>query len=238
MLHSSGNKQFWGRWSSCYDKFMRVDEPLYAEIAERMKARLDRRMNVLELACGTGLISQRIAGRVRNLEATDYSPEMIEEARKKPHSVRLHYSVQDATDLPYGPETFDVVVITNALHIMPEPEKVLREARRVLKKEGLLIAPTFVHDEGGGFRPYVRMMQMAGFKTYHQWDAQGFKAFVSRCGFTSTEEILIHGKISPLCYLEATPAECDTPFRLCGKRVPAFPDDPFSKTAQNLLLCW
>lgn len=238
MLYNSGNKQFWSRWSSRYDKFMRVDEPLYAEIAEHMKARLDRRMNVLELACGTGLISQRIAGRVRNLEATDYSPEMIQAARKKPHSVRLHYSVQDATDLPYGPETFDVVVITNALHIMPEPEKALREARRVLKKEGLLIAPTFVHHEGHGFRPHVRMMQMAGLKTYHQWDAQGFQAFVSRCGFTSTEVILMHGKSSPLCYLEAIPVECGTPFRLCGKRAPVFPDVSFSQAAQNLLMCW
>ena len=34
-------------------------------------------MCVLELACGTGLISQRLAGSVKSLEATDYAPEMI-----------------------------------------------------------------------------------------------------------------------------------------------------------------
>ena len=33
----------------------------------------------------------------------------------------------------------DVVIIANALHIVPEPEKVLSEIRRVLRKDGLLI---------------------------------------------------------------------------------------------------
>lgn len=201
-----GNKGFWSRWSGRYDRFMRGSEPLYEEIAARMKTRLNRRMNVLELACGTGLISQRIAGSVRDLEATDYAPEMISEARKKPRSARLHYSVQDAAKLPYGPETFDAVVIVNALHIMPEPEAVLSEARRVLKKDGLLITPTFVHGEGAGFRLRSRMMELAGFRTYHRWDARGFARFIAQCGFTATEESLMGGGIAPLCYLEARPA--------------------------------
>jgi len=32
----------------------------------------------------------------------------------------------------YGPESFDAVVIANALHIMPDPDKALAEIRRVL----------------------------------------------------------------------------------------------------------
>lgn len=200
-----GNKRFWSRWAGRYDKFMRADGPLYTEMAECMKARLNRRMNVLEFACGTGLISQRIAGSVRTLEAADYAPEMIQEAGKKPHSARLHYSVQDATNLPYGPETFDAVIITNALHIMTEPEKALSEASRVLKKDGLLIAPTFVHGEGVGFRLRIRIMEIAGFKTYRQWDAREFAGFVSQCGFTPTENVMMGGKTAPLCYLEARP---------------------------------
>ena len=207
METGNGNKQFWSRWSGRYDWFMRGNEPLYEEMAARIKTRLDRRMNVLELACGTGAISQRIAGSVRDLEATDYAPEMICEAKKKPHSARLHYSVQDATDLPYGPETFDVVVIANALHIIPEPEKVLHEARRVLKKDGLLIAPTFVHGERVGFRPRIRMLELAGFQAYHKWDVQGFEEFVSRCGFAAAGKRMIGSKIAPLCYLEARPTD-------------------------------
>lgn len=107
------------------------------------------------------------------------------------------------TNLPYGSETFDAVVITNALHIMPEPEKALSEARRVLKENGILIAPTFVHGDGIGFRMRTRMMELTGFRTYHKWDERDFEKFVSQCGFTATEERLMGSSIAPLCYLEA-----------------------------------
>ena len=202
-MKEQGNKQFWSCWSGFYDRFMRSNERLYDAITAKMKGSLNRQMNVLELACGTGLISGQIAGSVKSIEATDFSPEMIAEAKKKPHSARLHYSVQDATNLPYGSETFDAVVITNALHIMPEPEKALSEARRVLKENGILIAPTFVHGEGVGFRLRTRVMELTGFRTYHKWDACDFEEFISRCGFTATEERLMGGSISPLYYLEA-----------------------------------
>ncbi|MFQ9418242.1 MAG: class I SAM-dependent methyltransferase [Lachnospiraceae bacterium] len=46
----------------------------------------------------------------------------------------LIFEVADATDLPYENHSFDVVLIANALHIMPEPEKALKEIERVLKR--------------------------------------------------------------------------------------------------------
>ena len=49
--------------------------------------------------------------------------------------------------LPYASKSFDVVIVSNALHIVPQPEKSLREIKRVLKDDGVLIAPTFTHAE-------------------------------------------------------------------------------------------
>ena len=49
--------------------------------------------------------------------------------------------------LPYADKSFDVVIVSNALHIVPQPEKALAEIRRVLKDDGVLIAPTFTHAE-------------------------------------------------------------------------------------------
>ena len=66
---------------------------------------------------------------------------MIRQAKKQVHSSRLHFSVRDATKLPYGPESFDAVVISNALHVMPHPEKALAEAWRVLKPGGMAVRP-------------------------------------------------------------------------------------------------
>ena len=47
--------------------------------------------------------------------------------------------------LPYAEVSFDVVIVSNALHIVPQPEKALAEIHRVLKDDGVLIAPTFTH---------------------------------------------------------------------------------------------
>ena len=202
-MKEKGNEPFQGRRSGFCDKFMHSNECLYDEIAAKMKDSLNRQMQVLELACGTGLISRRIVGSVKSLEATDFSPEMIAEAKKNVRSARLHLSVQDAASLPYAPESFDAVIIVNALHILPEPGKVLAEIHRVLKPDGLLFAPTFVHGEGIGCHLRTGLLKLAGFHICHKWPAQSFTAFVSRQGFSVTEQSIMGSPIVPLCYLEA-----------------------------------
>ena len=187
MKADNGNQQFWGRWSGSYDGFMGSNSSLYEEMALRMKRRLSRQMCVLELACGTGLISQRLAGSVKSLEATDYAPEMIAEARKKVHSVRLHFSVQNATCLPYAPGSFDAVVIANGLHVIPDPEKVLSEAHRVLKSGGLLLAPTFVHGQGFGFRLRTKLLKASRASDLSQVGCPGV------CGFRIPTGLLCYG---------------------------------------------
>ena len=127
------NKQFWERFSRHYSGFMRRSQATYQQICKAMRPFLKRDMDVLELACGTGQLSVPLSPCVRSWEATDFSAEMIHQAKKQVHSSRLHFSVQDATKLPYGPESFDAVVISNALHVMPHPQKALTEAWRVLK---------------------------------------------------------------------------------------------------------
>ncbi len=194
------NKAFWERFAKLYGPVMeRSGAKLYRDISERIQPHLKRDMNVLELACGTGQLSYPLSGRVRLWEATDFSPAMITEAKKKNHSSRLHFSIQDATALPYAPESFDAVVIANALHIMPNPDKALAEIRRVLKPEGLLFAPTFVRGEGTGFRARVRLMELAGFRTYHKWDARAFVEYLSGHGFTVFDQAMLGGSLAPLC---------------------------------------
>ena len=139
-MKAGDNKEFWQRTAKSYGSFMKHSWKLYDTICERIRPGLTREMNVLELACGSGQLSFRLAGRVRLWEATDFSENMIVEARKKPRSSRLHFSVQDATALLYAPDSFDAVVISNALHIMPHPELALAETKRVLKPDGRLFA--------------------------------------------------------------------------------------------------
>lgn len=90
-------------------------------------------MNVLEIATGTGLIAVNIADSVQSITATDFSPKMIEAAMKKRVPDNVHFSVEDATTLSFSDQTFDAVIISNALHFMPDPGEVLKNIRRVLK---------------------------------------------------------------------------------------------------------
>lgn len=133
------NKQFWDRFSIRYSGFMHHSRATYQQICKAIRPFLTRDMDVLELACGTGQLSVPLSPCVRSWEATDFSSEMIRQAKKQIYSSRLHFSVQDATKLPYGPESFDAVVISNALHVMPHPERALSEAWRVLKPGGWLV---------------------------------------------------------------------------------------------------
>lgn len=196
---------FWQRTAKLYTPFMKTSSRLYAQICSGVRPYLQPEMDVLELACGPGQLSFPLAGQVRRWEATDFSPAMIAQAQKRPRPAPLHFSVEDATALPYAPHSFDVVIIGNALHIMPHPERALAQVRRVLKPEGLLFAPTFVHGESVGPRLRVRVMELMGFHTFYPWTAPEFLAFLERNGFQVREHRLLHGGLVPLCFAVAAP---------------------------------
>ena len=201
MKNQRDNKRFWEKVSGLYGLFMKFSGRLYNDICEQIRPHLNREMTVLELACGTGQLSIPLSCRVRLWEATDFSNHMIAEAKKNGGSSRLHFSVQDATCLPYGSETFDAVVIANALHIMPEPQLALEEIHRILKPNGHLFAPTFVQGNSVGFRVRMALMGLVGFRTFHKWSASALAEYVSGFGFQITEQTQLGGSLTPLCCL-------------------------------------
>ena len=91
---------------------------------------------VLEVATGTGQVAKHLLCSADHIEATDASAAMIAQAKRGNFSSKLYFSVQDMFHLPYADQSFDVVIVSNALHIVPHPEKALIEFRRVLKNDG------------------------------------------------------------------------------------------------------
>lgn len=198
------NKKFWQRFAKLYSPFMeKGNSELYDNISKAVKPKLNKDMNVLELACGSGQLSFRLAKYARQWEAIDLSENMIAEAKKKPRPKGLYFSVQDATKLPYADESFDAVMIANALHIMPEPDKAMSEIRRVLKKDGILFAPTFIHGDGAGYSIHIRLMNLIGFKTYSKWNADEFTGYIEAHGFKLIEQKVMGSTLTPLCCLIA-----------------------------------
>ena len=199
-------KNFWDRNAGRYNRFMRKDRATYDEMYELIRP-VVKAKTVLELATGTGLIAKHIVSAAAHIEATDASAEMIAEAKRDNRSAKLHFSVQDMFRLPYAEESFDVVIVSNALHIVPQPEKALQEIKRVLKDDGTLIAPTFTH-AGNSFSGKVKafFMKLAGFPLHSKWTSEEYLRFLSQNGWTVRKSAVLKAPF-PLTYAECEKTE-------------------------------
>ena len=205
MIAIQEHKNFWDKNAGRYDRFMRKDRAAYDEMYELIRP-VVRHKTVLELATGTGLIAKHIVNAAAHIEATDASAEMITEA-KRTRSAKLHFSVQDMFRLPYADKSFDVVIVSNALHIVPQPEKALAEIRRVLKDDGVLIAPTFTH-AGNSFSGKVRafFMKLAGFPLHSRWTSEEYLRFLRQNSWTVRKSVVLKASF-PLTYAECVKME-------------------------------
>ena len=194
-------KNFWDKNAGRYDRFMRKDRAAYDEMCAHIRT-VVKAKTVLELATGTGLIAKNIVNAAAHIEATDASAEMIVEARRDNRSAKLHFSVQDMFRLPYADKSFDVVIVSNALHIVPQPEKALAEIRRVLKDDGVLIAPTFTHGNSTlQGRIKLFFMKLAGFPLNSRWSSADYLTFLRQNGWTVRKSAVLKASF-PLTYAE------------------------------------
>ena len=195
------SENFWNRNAKRYDRFMRKDRAAYEKLYELIRPVVKAR-TVLELAAGTGLIAKNIVRSASHIEVTDASEEMITEAKRNNRSAKLHFSVRDMFCLPYADKSFDVVIVSNALHIVPQPEKALAEIRRVLKDDGVLIAPTFTHGNGTlQGRIKLFFMKLAGFPLNSRWSSADYLAFLRQNGWTVRKSAVLKASF-PLTYAE------------------------------------
>ena len=195
------SENFWNRNAKRYDRFMRKDRAAYEKLYELIRP-VAKARTVLELAAGTGLIAKNIVRVASHIEVTDASEEMIAEAKRNNRSAKLHFSVRDMFYLPYADKSFDVVIVSNALHIVPQPEKALAEIRRVLKDDGVLIAPTFTHGNST-LRGRLKLffMKLVGFPLNSRWSSADYLAFLRQNGWTVRKSAVLTASF-PLTYAE------------------------------------
>ncbi|MGW2235456.1 class I SAM-dependent methyltransferase [Streptomyces sp. NPDC001759] len=92
--------------------------------------------SILDIACGTGIVTRRLLRSERVVVGVDRSPGMLSLAgRRVPGGVVRG----DARRLPFASDGVDAVVMVWLLHLLPDPASVLAEAARVLRPGGVLI---------------------------------------------------------------------------------------------------
>lgn len=195
------NFAFWQKSAKLYTLMQEKKNSSMYKSTAKLCQKYIRGKTVLELACATGQLTAPLAPLAGLWEATDFSPNMIKEAQMR-NIPCASFCVQDATNLPYASSSFDVVVIANALHIMPEPEIAIREIRRVLKPHGILIAPTFVYS-GKENKLRLFLINTFGFKVYHKWTDKAFTEFIQSYKFKIKEAKLLSSSPLPNLFIAA-----------------------------------
>ena len=199
-------KNFWDQYAKYYNRFLSRDTAAYEQLAEWLRP-VVRQKAVLELAAGTGQLAKQLVSAAGSIEATDASAAMIAQARRENDSAKLHFSVQDMFCLPYADASFDVVIVSNALHVVPHPEQALREIRRVLKDDGVLAAPTFTHGENRIWEnAKALLMKRAGFPLYSRWTSRGYLDFLQSNGWAVRKRAVVKAAF-PLTYAECVKAK-------------------------------
>ncbi len=111
---------------------------------------------LVDVACGTGIVTERLAGP-RRVIGVDRSPGMIAKAASR---LPCRAVVGDAGALPLAAGSVDAVVMIWLLHLVPDPERLVAEAERVLGPGGVLI--TTVDKNAGQFATASDVAELTG----------------------------------------------------------------------------
>ncbi len=145
------SRQIWDTNAEAWDKRIGGgggwQSTLIAPTVERM-LNIQSGESVLDIACGNGQFSRRLAELGASVVASDFSPKLIELAkgRTTEHADRIRYHVVDATDesqlmalAGVDNQRFDAAVCLNALMDMPAIEPLFRSIAKLLKPNGRFV---------------------------------------------------------------------------------------------------
>lgn len=130
--------QAYDRWSRRYDDDHNATRDLDARVVRQSPLHLSG-ARVLELGCGTGKNSQWLAAQARELVALDFSPGMLDVARRRVRAQHVRFVEHDITrPWPVNAASMDVVVGNLVLEHVRDLGPIYAEAARVLRPGGAL----------------------------------------------------------------------------------------------------
>lgn len=164
---------------------------------------------VLDVACGPGIVSCALAAVARQVTGVDLVPAMIEQARKRQAKMQLanvHWRVGDAAHLEEPDNSFSLVVTRYSFHHLVEPVAVLREMVRVCRPGGC-VAVIDVTPEAEKMQAYDEIEIFRDPSHVHALCFEELAALGQQCGLIlrntvgfgleSTMEALLAGSFPP-----------------------------------------
>ena len=137
------SEKFWDRAASTYDQEEKGNQQTLLKILEKTKKYLNMDSVVLDLGCGTGLVSNEIAGNVKIIHAIDTSANMIELAKNKAvkHNIEnIEFFHTDVFDERFVTGSYDVILVFYVLYFFKDIQMVMQRTHDLLKPGGLMIS--------------------------------------------------------------------------------------------------
>lgn len=183
----SKGSAFWRRHAKRYDRVARLLNRNFDDMVDRVAELVDGSARVLEIAAGTGLVTQGMASGVGHLVATDTSEAMLDILRGRMADLgapNVEVRTADVLALPFEDDEFDAVVAANVLHLVSDIATCLSEMRRVLRPGGFLCVPTYCHADTTAAQIVSRMMRPTGFRVATRFTGDTLDEAVRAAGFT------------------------------------------------------
>lgn len=131
---------FFDAWSRFYDEAV-IQRFVYRPVHDAVLAKLeaDPPSRVLDLGCGTGLLTRRLRRElgVPHVTGADFSAGMLAQASRE--APDIEWVRASALALPFEDDSFDAITSTEAFHWFPDQQAALEECRRVLVPGGCLL---------------------------------------------------------------------------------------------------
>lgn len=138
-MNHSWNKVIYKMWSPVYDKifntgiFLDARKQIFNEIGFHHKQK------ILFVGVGTGADLELIDHSDLDITAIDFSPDMLEKGRMKFKGSGIKFLEMDAQNMEFTNQSFDYVVASLILSVVPDADKCFQEMTRVLKQEGKMM---------------------------------------------------------------------------------------------------
>jgi len=146
--------------AEAYERFIvqNVFVPWTADLIERARPQIGER--VLDLACGTGIVTRSVAplvGSEGKVTALDISPEMLEVARavSSPDGITIEWHQGSGTEMPFQDESFDLVLCQQGFQFFDDHAAGMSEIRRVLGPGGRAFVSVWT---GLDYTPFMKAL--------------------------------------------------------------------------------
>lgn len=146
-------EKFWDKVAKSEAKQLDRFDDDYKRTLAAIEQHLTAEQKVLDFACGSGKVALAIADKVDHVTGIDLSSGMVGICEKRAkaqgltNTTFLHGTIEDER---LKPQSFDLIIACNILHLLDEPQPVIAHIAKLLKPGGLFIASTGVLGEKRG----------------------------------------------------------------------------------------